>query len=64
MNKTTIVSYITIASAVLLMAKDVLSGTFTLQNDVVPFFGALAGVLGVTGRAAIAKIEAALGGLK
>lgn len=64
MNRTTVISYVTIASAVLLMAKDLLSGTFTVDHDVVPFFAALAGVLGVTGRAAIAKVEGLLGGLK
>lgn len=64
MNKTTILGYITAATAVLIMVKDLLSGTFTINNDVIPLFGALGGLMGVAGRAAIAKIETALGGIK
>ena len=64
MNKTTIVGYLTLATAVIVMVKDVLSGTFTLNGDIIPIFAALGGVGGVAMRAAIAKIETALGGIK
>lgn len=60
LNKTTAISWLIVAGATVKLATDALSGTFSVNNDLLPLFAAVGGVGGVTLRAAIAKVEALL----